>query len=98
MPPPQARVRQAESRPRPRHWPDLQQHLQGLRATQTEDFAMGAELFAKMLYATERVDTPLDELEAIGRADLEAQPGGTRRSLQGLRAWQDRIAKCVAQG
>jgi uncharacterized protein (DUF885 family) len=50
---------------------DLQKHMQGLRATQTEDFALGPELFAKMLSATEGVDTPLDELQKIGEADLK---------------------------
>ena len=44
--------------------------LQAQRATQTEDFALGAEKFRTMLWATERVDTPLAELERIGRADL----------------------------
>jgi len=50
---------------------DLQKHMQSLRATQTEDFALGADLFAKMLYATERVDTPLAELRKTGEADLD---------------------------
>jgi len=36
----------------------------------TEDFALGAELFKEMLWDTERVDIPLEELEAIGRADM----------------------------
>jgi len=36
----------------------------------TEDFALGAELFRQMLWDTERVDIPLEELEAIGRADM----------------------------
>jgi len=36
----------------------------------TEDFALGPELFRQMLWDTERVDTPLEELEAIGRADM----------------------------
>ena len=40
------------------------------RATATDDFALGADLFQKMLYATERVNVPLDQLEAIGRQDL----------------------------
>jgi uncharacterized protein (DUF885 family) len=44
--------------------------LQGQRATATQDFALGAELFSRMLEATEAVTVPLDELEAIGRADL----------------------------
>jgi hypothetical protein len=41
------------------------------RATANEDFALGAELFHQMLYATERVNIPLDQLEVIGRQDLE---------------------------
>jgi len=49
----------------------LDRHLASLRATQTEQFAIGAGLFAKMLHDTERVDTPLVELERMGREDLE---------------------------
>jgi len=41
-----------------------------LKATATDSFAMGAELYGKMLWMTERVAVPLDTLEAIGRADL----------------------------
>ncbi len=44
----------------------------------TEDFAMGPDLYRQMLWDTERVDTPLDELEAIGRADMV-------RNLQNLK-------------
>lgn len=50
---------------------DLQTHLESLRKTQVNEFAMGPELFAKMLYANELVDTPLAELEQIGLADLK---------------------------
>ena len=50
---------------------DLDKHFTGLRKTQVDDFVMGADLFAKMLYANERVDAPLDELERIGREDLK---------------------------
>jgi uncharacterized protein (DUF885 family) len=39
------------------------------RATQT--FALGPTRFQQMLWATERVQTPIAELERIGRADLE---------------------------
>jgi Bacterial protein of unknown function (DUF885) len=49
---------------------DLTNYMRGLRATQTEDFELGPELFAKMLYATERVDTPLYALQEIGEQDL----------------------------
>ena len=36
----------------------------------TEDFALGPDLFREMLWDTERVDISLEELEAIGRADM----------------------------
>ncbi|HEV7993245.1 MAG TPA: DUF885 domain-containing protein [Gemmatimonadaceae bacterium] len=48
----------------------LDEWLLAQRATQTESFALGADKFREMLYAIERVDTPLDELERIGREDL----------------------------
>ena len=41
------------------------------RNTATADFALGTDKFTQMLVATERVTTPLAELEAIGQADLE---------------------------
>ncbi|MEZ5499446.1 MAG: DUF885 domain-containing protein [Steroidobacteraceae bacterium] len=40
------------------------------RKTATQDFALGGERFLRMLRETEAVDTTLDELERIGRADL----------------------------
>ena len=36
----------------------------------SEDFALGPDLFKQMLWDTERVDISLQELEAIGRADM----------------------------
>ena len=36
----------------------------------TEDYALGADLYKQMLWDTERVDISLEELEAIGRADM----------------------------
>jgi uncharacterized protein (DUF885 family) len=50
---------------------DLQKHLESLRKTQVSEFALGADLFAKMIHANELVDTPLAELEQIGLADLK---------------------------
>jgi uncharacterized protein (DUF885 family) len=41
------------------------------RAKANDNFALGGDLFHQMLYATERVDISLDQLEAIGRQDLE---------------------------
>lgn len=45
--------------------------LASQRATANEDFALGADLFRQMLYATERVEISLGELETAGRQDLE---------------------------
>jgi uncharacterized protein (DUF885 family) len=50
---------------------DLAAWLESQRPTATASFALGPEKFAKMLNDTERVTTPLAELEAAGRADLE---------------------------
>ena len=50
---------------------DIAAYLKSLQATQVEDFALGPKLFARMLYDTERVDTPIDQLEAMGEADLK---------------------------
>jgi uncharacterized protein (DUF885 family) len=39
-------------------------------ATATDDYALGADLFSQMIYDTERVEIPLDELEAMGQEDM----------------------------
>jgi len=38
--------------------------------TATEDYALGPELFKQMIYDTERVEISLEELEAMGQADM----------------------------
>lgn len=50
------------------------------KATPTQDFALGAERFSRMLAATEAVDAPLHELEAVGRADLKRNQEGLRKA------------------
>jgi uncharacterized protein (DUF885 family) len=50
---------------------DLAGYLESQRATATQDFALGAEKFSRMIKMTEGVDVPLDQLEAAGRADLK---------------------------
>lgn len=51
----------------------------------TQDFALGAEKFSKMLHATELVDIPLDQLKDIGEADLA-------RNLAALKSACDQYA------
>ena len=58
---------------------DLAGWLTSQRGTATENFALGAERFSRMLKATEGVTTPLAEIEAAGRAELQ-------RDQQALRA------------
>jgi hypothetical protein len=45
------------------------------------EFRLGAELFARMLRDTERVDLPLAELEAAGRRELERNLAALREAL-----------------
>jgi hypothetical protein len=57
---------------------DLTGWLKSERKTATESFALGEPLFVEMLKATQGVDTPLAQLTAMGRVDLD-------RNLQALR-------------
>ncbi len=50
---------------------ELTDWLKSNLATATEDFALGPELFSRMIYDTERVDSTLEELEAVGQADMK---------------------------
>jgi hypothetical protein len=50
---------------------ELTAWLEAQRGTATEDFALGSARFLEMLRQTERVDIPLEELELVGRKDLE---------------------------
>jgi hypothetical protein len=52
--------------------------LESQRPTATQDFALGADKFARMVRDTEMVDVPLDQLEAIGRADLKRNQDALR--------------------
>jgi uncharacterized protein (DUF885 family) len=46
--------------------------VESQRASAKPNFALGKEKYQRMLADTEMVTTPVDELEKIGRADLEA--------------------------
>jgi uncharacterized protein (DUF885 family) len=49
---------------------DLSAWLKSQQPNATQDFALGAARYTKMLHDTERVDMPLDQLKAAGEADL----------------------------
>jgi uncharacterized protein (DUF885 family) len=50
------------------------------RPRATQDFALGAQRFAQMLHDTEMVDTPIAELETMGRADLQRNQQALREA------------------
>ncbi|HEY4596225.1 MAG TPA: DUF885 family protein, partial [Thermoanaerobaculia bacterium] len=50
--------------------------------TDAGDFRLGADLFSRMLRETERVDVPLDELEAAGRRELERNLAAFREACE----------------
>jgi uncharacterized protein (DUF885 family) len=75
---------------------DLNTHLEGLRKTQVEEFAMGPDLFTRMLYANERVDTPLDELQAIGEADLKRNQAAIVEACKAFAPGKT-IPECIAK-
>lgn len=70
--------------------------LKTQQPTADDSFPIGAKAFADMLWRTERVDTPLAELERIGKADLARNQAALKdacgRFLPG-----GAIADCVAK-
>jgi uncharacterized protein (DUF885 family) len=54
--------------------------LEAQRPHATTNFALGAQRFAQMVRDTEMVDTPIAELERIGRADLERNQQALRQA------------------
>ncbi len=49
----------------------LDNWFESQRARATDSFALGAELFQKMLHATERVDLSIAQLQLVGQRDLD---------------------------
>jgi hypothetical protein len=59
---------------------DLADWLNSGLAQATENFALGPAKFADMLRMTERVTTPLAELESVGRTDLARNLGALKQA------------------
>lgn len=74
----------------------LRDWLESARPSATDDFAIGAELFRQMLRDTEGVDVPLDELERIGRADLERNTDALREACADYAPDED-VRGCFAR-
>jgi uncharacterized protein (DUF885 family) len=49
----------------------LKEFLESERKKGTDNFPLGPDLFAQMVKETERVDVPVDQIEAAGKADLD---------------------------
>ncbi|MGH9382564.1 MAG: DUF885 domain-containing protein [Thermoanaerobaculia bacterium] len=65
-------------------------------AAATEDFRLGPEMFRQMLAATERVDTPLAELLAVGERDLERNLAALAAACTGI-APGAAVVDCIAR-
>jgi uncharacterized protein (DUF885 family) len=75
---------------------DFAAYLKSLPKAANEDFAMGPDLYARMLYMTERVDTPLADLEAIGLADLKRNQQAMAEACAAYAPGQS-VKDCIAK-
>jgi hypothetical protein len=74
----------------------LDQWLESELPKATEKYALGAEKFRQMLWATERVNIPLDQLERVGRKDLDRNLAALKAACQKLAPGRS-IADCIAK-
>jgi uncharacterized protein (DUF885 family) len=75
---------------------ELDSWLKTQEPTATENFALGAEKFSEMLRQTERVTVRLDELESIGRRDLERNQQALRETCAAYAPGKS-ITECVGR-
>ncbi len=75
---------------------DMDAWLKTLEGSATESFALGPEKFQRMLRDTERVDMPLDQLEAVGRRDLERNLASLREACAQFAPGKP-VPDCVAK-
>jgi uncharacterized protein (DUF885 family) len=68
--------------------------LEAQRGAGTDDFALGAAKFQAMLRETERVDLPLEDLELVGRKDLERNLAALREACSAF-APKASLSACV---
>jgi hypothetical protein len=61
---------------------DLKTWLVSQRQKGTDSFALGETVYAAMLKQTERVDVPIADLEAIGRADLQRNTAALKAACE----------------
>jgi uncharacterized protein (DUF885 family) len=59
---------------------DFAEHLEGMRARATDDYALGREAFSRMIAETQGIDVDLDRLRIALEADLERNLAATREA------------------
>lgn len=69
--------------------------LESQKATANDNFAIGAEKFSEMLRRTERVEIRLDELEGVGRRDLDRNLEALKDACSAFTPGKS-ITECVA--
>jgi hypothetical protein len=75
---------------------DLAAWLESNRQNATDDFAFGPDRFARMLDATEMVDTPLAQLQKVGEADMKRNQDALKAACM-LFAPGKSVPDCVAK-
>ncbi len=74
----------------------LRDYLVGERKNATDKYPLGPDLFAQMVKQTERVDLPVADIEAAGRADLDRNTAALKAEC-GSYAPKASLAQCVAK-
>jgi uncharacterized protein (DUF885 family) len=75
---------------------DFDSWLASQEASATDNFALGADRFSAMLKATEGVNVPLDQLEQIGRQDMQRNLAALREACAAYAQGQT-IQQCIAK-
>jgi uncharacterized protein (DUF885 family) len=75
---------------------DLKRYLEDARAKANDKFALGPDLYAQMVAQTERVDVPIDQIEAAGRADLDRNTAALKSEC-GAFAPKATLPQCIAK-
>jgi uncharacterized protein (DUF885 family) len=74
----------------------LKRTLEAERSKANDKFALGPDLYAQMVAQTERVDLPVDQIEAAGRADLERNTAALKTECAAF-APKTTLQQCVAK-
>ncbi len=75
---------------------DVAAWLDSQRGSATEDFALGADGFQRMLWATEGVDVPLAQLQRLGETDLKANQDRLRDACAQFAPGKT-VPECIAK-